>query len=109
MKPARALAPERALSDELAHAWRDWLTNLLADRGGDVEADEVEQRERPHRVARAKLHARVDVGGVHARLFEQAHCAEEVREQQAVDDEAGNVGDLDGRLLEQLAQRARAL
>ena len=46
--------------------------------------------------------------GRHAGLFDQPHGAEQVREQQPVDHEAGDVGDLDGRLLEGLAQRERA-
>ena len=65
-----------------------------------VQADEVEQRKRPHRVAGAESHARVDSGRVDVGLFEQPHGAEQVREQQPVDDEPGHVGHLDRCLLE---------
>ena len=53
------------------------------------------------------MHASTSAGR-HAGLLEQVDGAEEVGEEQAVDDEAGRVGDLDGRLAERLAQRAGA-
>ena len=59
VKAAGALATERAFADQRAHARGDALADRLADRRCDVEADEIEQRERAHRVARAELHARV--------------------------------------------------
>ena len=44
--------------------------------------------------------------GVEVELVEQPDGVEEVGEEQAVDDEAGLVGDLDGALAERLAERA---
>ena len=63
-----------------------------------VEADQVEQRERPHREVAAALHRGVDV--VHRRraVLQHAHGVVEVGEQQGVDDEAGAVLHLDGVL-----------
>ena len=64
-----------------------------ADRSADgdrgVEADEVEERERAHRVAGAERHAGVDRLWVEAVSLEQANGVEEVGEKQPVDDEAG--------------------
>src|SRR5271165_3488665 len=71
---------EAALLELVVHDVRDVV------RG--VEADEVEQRERPHGVAAAQLHRLVDVGdGAHA-LFIGANGVEQVGHQQAVDDES---------------------
>ena len=81
----------------------------IADGHGDVEADVVQQRERPHRVARAERHAHVDVLRAHPGLVLEDDGAEEIGEEQAVDHEAGEVGHLDGDLVERLAQRVRAL
>ena len=81
----------------------------VADRLGDVEADEVEQRQRAHRVAGAELHAGVDLAGLHAGPLHQPHGVEEVGEEQAVDDEAGLVGDLDRGLAERRAPGERLL
>ncbi len=60
----------------------------LADRRGDVEADEVEQLQRAHRVPGAEPHAGVDVVGAHPGRLHQPHRLEQVGEQQPVDDEA---------------------
>ena len=81
----------------------------LADRRGDVEPDEVEQRERAHRMAGAERHAGVDVARRQVGLLEQLDGREEVGEEQPVDDEAGDVGHDDGALAERLAERDRAL
>ena len=70
----------------------------LADRLRDVDADEVQQLERPHRVRCAELHAGVDLLGLHAGPLQQSHGVEQVGEQQAVDHEAGLVGHLHGVL-----------
>ena len=73
-EPRRAGASQRASSrrsrrrtscracllGELAHALGHLGADRLADRGRHVEAHEVEQRERAHRVAGAELHAGVD-------------------------------------------------
>ena len=77
---------------------------LLADRDRDVDADEVEELERPHRLAGALRHAGVDLGGLEAELVEQPDGVEEVGEEEAVDDEPGLVGDLDHVLAEREAE-----
>ena len=59
-------------------------------------------------MAGAEPHARVDRDGLHARVFQQANRAEQIREQQPVDHESGHVGNLHGDLLERGAQRQRA-
>ena len=81
----------------------------VADRLGDVEADEVEQGERAHRVAGAELHAGVDLARLHAGPLDHADRVEEVGEEQAVDDEARLVGDLDRGLAERRAPGQRPL
>ena len=72
------------------------LAELVEHDVGDgvrgVEADEVEQRERPHRVAAAELHALVDVLDRAQPVLEAADRVEQVRHQQPVDDEAAAVG-----------------
>lgn len=72
----------------------------LEDRTGRVDADQVEQGERPHRQAAAELHGGVDVlaGGV-LRLVHRGRLVQ-VAEQQSVGDEAGAVADRDGLLAE---------
>ena len=107
MKAAPRLAPQRALVREGAQARGDRLPQRLADGDRHVDADEVEQRERPERMRRAERHARVDGGRLQPRLLEQPDRAEQVREEQPVHDEAGDVRDLDGNLLERLAQGDR--
>jgi hypothetical protein len=54
-------------------------------------------------VAGAELHAGVDLAGLHAGPLDQPHGFEEVGEEQAVDDEAGLVGDLDRGLAQSSA------
>src|SRR5258708_3891431 len=82
MEASTALAAEGAFADQRSQASRDRRADRLPDRLRDVEPDEVEQRERTHRVPRAEAHAGVDVGRVHAGLFDQADRAEEVGEEQ---------------------------
>lgn len=74
-----------------------------------VQADEVEQGQRAHRVATAELHAVVDVllGGDTG--LERADGVEQVRHEQEVDDEAGRVLRLDHDLADLLAEGAGAL
>ncbi len=74
----------------------------LQDRTGRVHADQVEQRERPHRQAAAQFHGGVDVlaGGVPGLVHGGGLV--EVAEQQPVRDEPGPVADGHG-LLAQLA------
>ena len=78
------------------------LVHRVEDLVRRVESDQVEQRERTHRVATAETHRRVDVlaGGVVG--FVHGHGVVEVAEEQGVGDEAGLVADRD-RVLVQLA------
>ena len=80
----------------------------LADRVRDVDADEVQQLERPHRVRCAERHAGVDLLRLHAGPLQQPHRVEEVGEQEAVDHEARLVGHLHGCLADRLAEGVRA-
>ena len=76
----------------------------LGDAHRRVQPDEVEQRERAHRVAAAELHAAVDVGrGRHA-LLQRPHRVEQIGHQQAVHDEARPVAG-DDRLLAEPPRR----
>ena len=113
---AAYLRPELAFADHLDQQLRGLLVVLagggvegVADRLGDVEADEVEQGQRAHRVAGAELHAGVDLARLHAGLLDEADGVEEVGEEQAVDDEAGQVGDLDRGLAQRRAPGERLL
>ena len=81
----------------------------VADRLRDVEPDEVEQRQRAHRMAGAEASCRSRPRALHAGPLHQAHGVEEVGEEEAVDDEAG-AGRGPRRGLAELAhQRERAL
>src|SRR5215213_4352644 len=76
----------------------------LGDVVGRVEPDEVEERERPHRVAAAELHAVVYVHDGADALFERAYRVEQVWDEQAVDDEARAVVGADGNLAQLAAE-----
>ena len=65
-----------------------------------VEADEVGELERAHRVVQADAGARIDVLGAADALLERPHRLDEERHQDPVDDEAGPVGGHDDRLAE---------
>src|SRR5437899_7099238 len=71
------------------------LAKLLEQDGGDVvrrvEADEVEQRERPHRVAASEFHPLVDVVERAQAVLVRANGIEQIRHQQPIDDESGTV------------------
>ena len=60
-------------------------------------------------MAGAELHRFINVGWVHPGLVEEVNGREEVREEQAVDDEAGQVWNRHCRLAERLAERRGAL
>src|SRR5438477_9173579 len=76
----------------------------LDDGQRGVEADEVEQGERPHGEVAAALHGLVDVVAGRNPALQKAYGIVEVREQEGVDDEAGLVLDLDGRLAARLGE-----
>ena len=83
------------------------LVHRVEDLVRRVETDQVEQRERAHRVAAAVAHRRVDVlaGGVVALVHRDRVV--EVAEQQRVGDEAGPVAADDRALAERLEQALR--
>ena len=112
VEAAAGLAAEQAGGDVLLEQRRrrvQPVAALLVHRVEDlvrrVEADQVEQRERAHRVAAAEAHRGVDVlaGGVAALVHRDRVV--EVAEQQGVGDEAGLVAADDGVLAEPLDQR----
>ena len=82
------------------------LVEGLADRDRDVDADQVEECERAHRIVRAEGHAAVDVLRRHPGLLHQPDGVEEVGEEEAVD-EARLVRNLDDGLADRLAPGAR--
>ena len=75
----------------------------LPHRVARVEPDEVEQLERPHRVVGAALHRDVDLLDRAEALLVGADRVEQVRDQQAVDDEARLVLRVHDGLLQALA------
>ena len=114
--PLARLLPEVALLDEVhEHLRRRELRLPEAvlehphDAEADVEADEVGELERPHRVVEADLAPRVDVLGGAEALLVGVHRLREERHQDPVDDEPGPVGrddDLLAELAGDLADRA---
>ncbi|MDQ0846255.1 hypothetical protein QFZ68_005935 [Streptomyces sp. V1I6] len=81
----------------------------VQDGTGGVDADQVEQRERPHRQTAAELHRGVDVlTGRVPRLVHRRRLVE-VAEQQAVGHESGPVADRDRLLAELLGERGDGL
>src|SRR4051794_15568339 len=75
----------------------------LADRDRDVDAHQVEEGERPHRVVGPERHAAVHVLRAHSGLLHQPHGVEEIRKEQPIDHESGLVGHLDDRLADRFA------
>jgi hypothetical protein len=66
VEPLSRFAAERAFGDERREPVRDVELEAGGDLGRDVEPDEVEERERPHGMAGAQAHARVDMPGPNA-------------------------------------------
>ena len=108
------LAAEQAGGDHLLEDRRRGVQAVAAlavhrveDLVRRVQADQVEQRQRAHRVAAAEAHRRVDVlaGGV-AVLVHRDRVVE-VAEQQRVGDEARLVAADDGVLAERLHERRK--
>ncbi len=109
---ATGLAPEQPGRDVLLEQRRGGVpvvaglpVHRLEDLVGAVQPDQVEQRQRPHRVPAAQAHRGVDVlaGGV-ARLVHPDRVVE-VAEQQRVRDEAGPVPDGDVELAAAVDER----
>ena len=90
VEAAPGLAAERALGDQRARSARGTSAPIvLADRRRHVEPDEVEQRERAHRVPGAERACRCRSPRLQPGLAPcSATALEQVREQQPVDDEA---------------------
>src|SRR5258707_10135762 len=66
VEAAAGLAAERALRDQALDQLRHRDVDLGPDRARDIEADQIEQCKRTHRVSGAELHAGIDVGRDHA-------------------------------------------
>ena len=81
------------------------LVHRVEDLVGGVEADQVEQRQRAHRVAAAEAHGGVDVLARGVLALVHRDRVVEVAEEQRVGDEAGLVTAHD-RVLAQAAQQA---
>jgi hypothetical protein len=81
----------------------------LEDLVGRVEADEVEQRQRAHRVAGAEAHGGVDVLARGVAALVHPHRVVQVAEQQRVGDEAGPVAGGRGGLADAVDQRLHVL
>ena len=111
VEAAAGLATQQAGGDHLledrgrrVQAVAALAVHRLEDLVRRVETDQVEQRQRAHRVAAAEAHGRVDVlaGGVLALVHR--HRVVEVAEEQRVGDEAGLVAAHD-RVLAEAAQQ----
>ena len=85
------------------------LVHRVEDLVGGVEADQVEQRERAHRVAAAEAHGGVEVLAGRVAALVHRHRVVEVAEQQGVGDEAGLVADDHRLLAEPLGERLDVL
>ncbi len=116
VEAAAGLAAEHAGGDQLLEDRRRRVqpvaalaVHRLEDLVGRVEADQVEQLERAHRVAAAEPHRRVDVLARGELALEHRDGVVEVAEQQRVGDEAGLVAADDGVLAELLDQRGHVL
>src|SRR6202140_1529823 len=88
---------EAALAEFVEHDIRNVI--------GGVETHEIEQRERTHGMPAAKLHGIVDVFNGADALFKGAYGVEQVRDEEAIDDEAGAVVGAHRRFAELYAQR----
>ena len=100
-----ALAAQQAGGDHLLEQRRRGVQAVarlvvhgVQDLVGGVQADEVHQRQGPHRVAAAQGHRRVQVLAHDVVRLEHADRVVEVAEQQCVGDEARPVTDDHGRL-----------
>ncbi len=81
----------------------------MRDVVGRVEADEIEQRERPHGIAAAELHSVVDVLDRSHTLFVGADSVEQIRHQQPVHDESGFVAGAQGHFADLLSELVRGV
>src|SRR5699024_5507048 len=95
---ATALTAEQAGGDHLLEYGRGRMQSVTAlpvhrveDLVRSVETDQVEQRERAHRVPAAETHRGVDVFAGRVLAVEHRRGMVEVAEQQCVGDEAGLV------------------
>ena len=85
------------------------LVHRVEDLVRGVEADEVEQLERAHRVAAAEAHRRVEVLARRVVALEHRHRVVEVPEEQRVRDEARLVADDDRLLPDPVGERLDVL
>src|SRR5205085_2087880 len=98
IKTRAALSAESSGEDHLAQQRRRresllavLIKHHVADVVSRVEADVVEQREWPHRIVAAEDHGLVNILNGPDAFFVRADRVEDVRHEQAIDDEAGVV------------------
>src|ERR687886_411997 len=111
VEPTPGLTAQVTGRDHLAQECRSRearVLELVEQDVGDVqrrvETDEVEQRERSHRVARPEHHPNVDVLARGEALLEHPHRLGQVGHKQEIDDEARAVLADDDALAEALAE-----
>src|SRR6478609_2242059 len=115
VEPSAGLLPEMTGRDEVAQdlgrseARAELLLQVLGDREAHVEADEVAETQRPHRMSVAELHRPVDVGGRGHSLLEHASGLEPEQDPEPARREAGDVLDDDRLLAERDGELARTL
>src|ERR1044071_7895931 len=112
VEPAGALLAQPAGGDVLAQqrarpvlVVAELAVQHLGDRQAGVEADQVGQLERAHRMVEPEADAGVDVGGRAEALVEPVAGLVEQRDQHPVDDEARDVAGADRGLAEALGER----
>ena len=69
----------------------EFIEQNICNVVGRIQSYEIEQGERPHGIAAAKLHALVDVFDAAHTFFERANRIEQVRHQQSIYDETGPI------------------
>jgi hypothetical protein len=108
VEPLAALAPEEPPLHHAAeqrrggvHRFLELFVQRVRHRVGRVQADQIEQRQRTHRMSTAIHHPEVDVLGAREPRLEHTYGREEVGNEESVDDESGAVWRVD----DVLAQR----
>ena len=116
IEPAPALAAEQPGVAQLAQQWRVYVTGTaelivkrLEDGQARVQADQVEQGQRPHGQAESHSGRPVDVLPRGLRRFQQVHRVVEVGHEQRVHDEPGPVSDPHRSLAQVTGQQGQCL
>src|SRR5215204_6822489 len=98
IKPLTRLLPMVAFRNHPAEEWRSLIALILiciehdvGDANHGIQADEIQERQRPHRVATAELHGTIDIHGAAGPSCEGPHRVQQKWDEEQVDDEAGAV------------------